>query len=58
MPVASMKSGSWKGGFSMPRLPCRYFRFWLQWRGTGTLLRYDCRQHEQELRMETSHLTF
>jgi hypothetical protein len=29
-PVASMKSGSLKGGFSMPRLPWRYFRFWLQ----------------------------
>ena len=42
MPVASIKSGSTKGGFSIPRLPCRYFLFWLQCLGTGTLFRYAC----------------
>mmetsp|Transcript_38145 Transcript_38145/g.112999 ORF Transcript_38145/g.112999 Transcript_38145/m.112999 type:complete len:255 (-) Transcript_38145:127-891(-) len=43
MPVASMKSGSLKGGFSIPRLPCRYLRFCDQWRGTWTVLRYALR---------------
>mmetsp|Transcript_38054 Transcript_38054/g.98768 ORF Transcript_38054/g.98768 Transcript_38054/m.98768 type:complete len:230 (+) Transcript_38054:1144-1833(+) len=39
MPVASIKSGSWKMGFSMPRLPCRNLRFCDQCSGTGTVLR-------------------
>mmetsp|Transcript_24463 Transcript_24463/g.46368 ORF Transcript_24463/g.46368 Transcript_24463/m.46368 type:complete len:234 (-) Transcript_24463:304-1005(-) len=39
MPVASIKSGSCQGGFSIPRLPCKNLRFWHQWRGTGTELR-------------------
>mmetsp|Transcript_9712 Transcript_9712/g.22680 ORF Transcript_9712/g.22680 Transcript_9712/m.22680 type:complete len:236 (-) Transcript_9712:133-840(-) len=43
MPVASIKAGSWKALFSMPRLPCRYLRLLHQWRGTGTELRYDLR---------------
>jgi hypothetical protein len=38
-----MKSGRSKGGFSMPLLPCRYFRLKHQWRGTGTVFRVDLR---------------
>ena len=41
MPVASMNSGSLKGGFSTPRLPIKKWRFWHQCFGTGTTLRYD-----------------
>mmetsp|Transcript_27439 Transcript_27439/g.64017 ORF Transcript_27439/g.64017 Transcript_27439/m.64017 type:complete len:294 (-) Transcript_27439:13-894(-) len=43
IPVAWMKSGSWNGGFSTPRLPCKNLRFWHQWRGTAIVLRYDFR---------------
>mmetsp|Transcript_42855 Transcript_42855/g.113125 ORF Transcript_42855/g.113125 Transcript_42855/m.113125 type:complete len:204 (-) Transcript_42855:1-612(-) len=43
MPVAAMNSGSWKGGFSTPRLPIKNFRFWHQCFGTGIALRYDLR---------------
>ena len=43
MPVAAMNSGSWKGGFSIPRLPIRNLRFWHQCLGTGMVLRYDLR---------------
>ena len=51
MPVASMKAGSWKGGFSMPRLPCRYLRFCDQCLGTGTVFRYDCATREARRRL-------
>mmetsp|Transcript_89718 Transcript_89718/g.274640 ORF Transcript_89718/g.274640 Transcript_89718/m.274640 type:complete len:237 (+) Transcript_89718:1054-1764(+) len=40
MPVASMNSGSLKGGFSTPRLPAMYLRLLLQCLGTLTVFRY------------------
>ncbi|RNA12604.1 hypothetical protein BpHYR1_009091 [Brachionus plicatilis] len=43
MPVRLMKSGSSKGGFSKPRLPCRYFRLAHQCLGTWTVLRQPFR---------------
>ena len=47
MPVALMQSGRSKGGFSMPRLPCRYLRLKHQCRGTGTVFLVACTKHTQ-----------
>uniref|UniRef100_A0A2M4B2J7 Putative secreted protein n=1 Tax=Anopheles triannulatus TaxID=58253 RepID=A0A2M4B2J7_9DIPT len=40
MPVFLMNAGRSNGGFSIPRLPCRYFRLKHQWRGTCTVFRW------------------
>ena len=43
MPVFLMNSGRSKGGFSIPRLPCKYFRLKHQCLGTGTVFLMDLR---------------
>ena len=43
MPVFLINSGRSKGGFSIPRLPCKYFRLKHQCLGTGTVFLMDLR---------------
>merc|ERR1712166_498664 len=43
IPVFLMNSGRSNGGFSIPRLPCKYFRLKHQCLGTGTVFLMDLR---------------
>ncbi|VDP65605.1 unnamed protein product [Schistosoma curassoni] len=53
-----MKSGRRKGGFSKPRLPCKYFLFAHQCLGTGTVFRYAFRKANKSGSLaQTSHIS-